>query len=84
MIIKYKYSPLLFIDTLHAPIPVLFCIWFFFGHKGTDASHPLMLILALWDDWSCHLILAFQALYYMSEIMEERLSFHQRRPHLLL
>lgn len=48
MIIKYKYSPLLFIDTLHAPIPVLFFIWFFFGHKGTDASHPLMLILALW------------------------------------
>lgn len=34
------------------------------------------------DDWSCYLILAFQALYYMSEIMEERLSFHQRRPHL--
>lgn len=48
MIIKYKYSPLLFIDTLLAPIPILFFIWFFFGHKGTDASHPLMLILALW------------------------------------
>lgn len=48
MIIKYKYRPLLFIDTLLAPIPVLFFIWFFFGHKGTDASHPLMLILALW------------------------------------
>ena len=48
MIIKYKYSPLLFIDTLLAPIPVLFFIWFFFGHKVTDASHPLMLILALW------------------------------------
>ena len=47
MVIKYKYSGLLLLEALFASIPVFFCIWFFFGHKGVDAAHPFMLIIAL-------------------------------------
>ena len=47
MVIKYKYSGLLLLDALFAPIPIFLFIWFFFGHKGVDAAHPFMLIIAL-------------------------------------
>ena len=47
MVIKYKYSGLLLLEALFTSIPVFFFIWFFFGHKGVDAAHPFMLIIAL-------------------------------------
>lgn len=47
MVIKYKYSGLLLLGALFTSIPVFFFIWFFFGHKGVDAAHPFMLIIAL-------------------------------------
>lgn len=48
MVIKYKYSVLLLLEALlFTPIPLFFCIWFFFGHKGVDAAHPFMLIIVL-------------------------------------
>ncbi|QUB76489.1 MULTISPECIES: hypothetical protein [Prevotella] len=47
MVIKYRYSSLLLLEALFTPIPIFLFIWFFFGHKGVDAAHPFMFIIAL-------------------------------------